>query len=448
MTARLAAELRGLASVLAPLVCGLLLALGARRALGREVGSRARALLAASAALVVGAALLAGLPALGVWDALTVAVAAGLGVWLGAGPHAGRGLTRVCVVSALVCLVLEVAARQAPRSARRLPGGEAARWLVPFADRDAPCRGMFPAEAYWSERDPPAAAARGALPRVVHVGDSMVEPAFVDGADGFVARLDRGDARARHLDGGIQYASPEAYWLFARQWLAHGRVDHLVVYLFAGNDFVELDRGYLCCDGGPIVAWEGEQPRVACTAERVGGRAVERLATSPAPYLARTWSSDSALAERVSTDLYAWVYPLLMPEAWDRLSDGVDERSARGGRLLGAMFAEVAARGVPATVVVLPYRPAIARAAGVADATFDVFAGLDRSAAEAHGAMVRAARATGHPVEDAWDVVLEAVRREGLDAIFLPGDVHFSPRGHEVMAEWLGARMGARWRGP
>ena len=38
---------------------------------------------------------------------------------------------------------------------------------------------------------------------------------------------------------------------------------------------------------------------------------------------------------------------------------------------------------------------------------------------------------------DAWDVLADAVRGEGGSRYYLEGDIHFTPEGHRLVADWL-----------
>jgi len=43
---------------------------------------------------------------------------------------------------------------------------------------------------------------------------------------------------------------------------------------------------------------------------------------------------------------------------------------------------------------------------------------------------------------DAWDVLAEAVRRDGARRYFIgEHDIHFTPEGHRLLAEWLDRQL-------
>jgi hypothetical protein len=96
--------------------------------------------------------------------------------------------------------------------------------------------------------------------------------------------------------------------------------------------------------------------------------------------------------------------------------------------ILRAMRDELRARDIAFLVVGLPFRRDLAQ---------------PRSRPTLVDAQLRGCESLGIRTLDAAAPFREAERGNGAGAYFLPGDnVHFSPEGHRLVADWLAPRLG------
>jgi lysophospholipase L1-like esterase len=445
----LAAIAFALALLLAPVVLGLLIAAALRALLPSR---RAQLLWTPPLVLSPVALSLVAIPhinALSFWDVLIAGLGVAAGLTLGmlqpAGGRASSGLRaggRVLVG----LLIAEVIVRVALPSAGSVPPPRSARLMVPVTNRDPPCNVMVPTEAELRERSSSGAPGR---PTVLHIGDSLVAGIGVPASENFVADLNTAQPSVRHLNLGSVGAGPDVYLLALSRWAraAHPRL--AVVYLFAGNDLFDLNAHYLCCPQG-LLRDEGARLTPRCPTARWNIPLRAHLANSPPPFVLRALAGVSRIAghlltfvARVQQDVFRRGFGMV-PSPNDPASQvprwGLFERTIRA---IGATAAE---QHTPLLVVVLPSRTTLERTLGLPALANDYW--VDRARGEAgHRRIVATAREAGLDVLDAWDFVREAMRRDGVEALFAreyPGDVHFSPLGHRRLTDWLLPALRAR----
>ena len=258
--------------------------------------------------------------------------------------------------------------------------------------------------------------------RVLHVGDSMVFGAGVEPDEAFPAVLGRLEPGVVHVNGGVNGTGPDYYYLLARSFLKGAGFQHVVVYLFPGNDLGDLDREYPAC-GGPLLAYGPNGPLPRC---ELGDIDPPRWGDPP-PYPMRVAARGSALVR------HAWAL-------WTGRR-GVERPALTHLReVLRAMRQDVRAHGAELTAVLLPLRHDVEVAAGrVAPGPTAATEALREQFAEA-------VRQAGVLLLDPWDLVVDAVARDGSERWFaeqVPGDPHLSAEGHDLLARWLHERLPA-----
>jgi hypothetical protein len=384
---------------------------------------------------------------IGLWDALLGAALGGLGLAAGLrAPALGAALRRLALAGAaslLGALALELVTGSFLPRPPAFPPPESARAFVladaPTASyrfhhsnyKRAVCEATYGNDVLRAYRDlratrPPEWNALAH--RVVHVGDSMVYGLSVTEGETVPAALQRLDPMNLHVNAGIPSIGPDAYWMLARSFLAH-RPDLLVVYLFTGNDLTDMDLPYPCSAWGPLLRYKPGSTPVLRLPEPFEWTPVQAgilrwlITQSPPPYPLRVATGWSDLARHATGAFIAAVTRLGTPPfdpalAWSHLE-----------QVMTAIRDDARQADVPLVFVVLPLNFALESA----DPTqSEAFAMRHR--------LVAHSRTLGVPVLDPWDVIGDAVRREGLAALFaqaIPYDVHFNARGSRLLAEWL-----------
>jgi lysophospholipase L1-like esterase len=416
-----------LAVTLAPLAVGLALALAVRPLLARVRRRAALAVALLLAAVGAGIAAVPVLPRVGAWDVVTVALLFGIGFAAAGSRLPLRALLArlaLAIGGMLAAIgVLELAARALPAPAASFAKAAEARFVFAESPRYETCAPLDPAG------NPSVFAARTAhaLPKgrvVMHLGDSMVEGVGVQPEQAFPALLDRAEPGVFHVNAGFASTSIDFQLLVARAWLDRLPVSRLVVYVFGYNDLAELDGDHPCCPGGPLLDADA---RARCPTPRLPSARRDLLATSPAPYAVRVAADRSALARRIAVGFAGASAKL----AHRRRREDPEERFRRYAATMEALRDEAARRHVRLTVVYLPARAALESAAPEASA--------DHALKERVMALCRDLHVG---TLDPWDMLADAVRRDGAGRVYLPPpDVHFTPEGHRLMAEWLAPRL-------
>jgi len=304
--------------------------------------------------------------------------------------------------------------------------GDEIKLLQP-ATRERVCRGAFATMGgRWFDRVVRRTA--GGDEHVLHLGDSMVFGSGVGEHETFVAELDRRDAKRRHVNVSSPDIGPDHLLLTMRRWLKSGRkTKRVVLYVYPGNDLVDLDRPSPCCNGRPLLSYEeGKPPRGRCERLQWRPHGVVAVLKSAPPYPVRVMSKYST----TSAMACAAVRPVA--SAVGRISGLLPTDPAGGDSAwshLGAILSAAAATGVPLDVVVLPERDGLEQPEG------DDNPGYVRSRR-----VVKLCEKLGIRVHDAREVLERPVRREGSAPFFArtyARDYHLSARGHRLVADWL-----------
>ena len=416
--------LLGLSTVLGPLLAGALLGALARRLVADGLRRRLVPALAALSALSP-LALAPWIP-VGVYDLLLMSACFALALYAAGrpGPHAPPPRAGVALAAGIVVLGLgaaELVARRLPHARRPEHRPDELHFVFQNTATDFSC------DAMTSARNAPSlvGARTPGRRRVVHLGDSMV--AAFDAAQGarFTTLVQQGRPAEEHVPFGHIGVGPDVYL-----YLVHGAVpalrpDEVVLYLFLGNDFFDIDRPHPCCGMSPILDYSGGAARPRCD---LSSRAVSlrhKLQAGPAPYLLRVLAWRSTLAavlsarfEAATRGAHRWSY-----EDWFPVGDQVEHTVAA----LRAIRAELDRQHVGLTLVLLPPRWALERH----DPRDPLRAARDR--------VLRAAAADHIRAFDSWDLFQDAVDRDPASDWFQreSGNPHFGVAGHRLFARWM-----------
>ena len=436
------------ALIAAPLVAGFGIGRGVRRLARGRVIPR---LVEAGAALVLAALVASGAIAsrVGAWDGIELGLLAGVGLVLGVRGAASRAkgpeLILASVTTVLMLGFAELASRLVLPPPPHLPPASSARVMIPRLDATrlayvdpsfppgdtlAACSLAFPAvaPARFAER-------RGAddgRPVVLHLGDSMTYGLYVERAQAFPALLEKLDPRLAHVNAATPATSADFHFVVAQQWLDRVRARQIVVHLFA-NDLMEIDQAMPCCADGPLLAYDGPGVVERCPSPRFADGFGDSFAwlvhNSAAPYPLRAATAVSRFAAHVDVAFMAKVSSVSFARAPDEEKWSHVEQAVRGIR------DEAARRRIPLVCVVLPVRQALQAKAPSQHPGYAISARL-RSTCEQLGIRTL----------DPWDEFEQRVRVEGAAPFFVPpDDIHFTARGHQVMAGWLLPRLASDW---
>jgi hypothetical protein len=400
---------------------GLGIGLGLRRVRRRRTRSRAgAAVIPAVVTLGAGAGLRVLLPGAGGWDVAGLSILLGLGVATGRAADVRRGVIaagRLAAIVAVTLIALEPAARLVLPPA---PG-----FTPPGPDDWIPLRtpGNREDQPRWRLADPDAATSMipdlpAATPRVLHVGNSVVEGAGVRPNEAFPGLLDATDPGSRHVNLGVAGTTADFAWMLVRNWVDAGRAGPLVLYLHP-NLQNAMDAPRPWC-GGPLVDYAPQGPVRRCPHADPGPLAFQaRLVDAPLP-LRVAAAAGSSLAGHV---LLAFSRMTGVPGTSPQ---PIDVSLAHAGVLLADLARVLRDAGIPWVVVVLPGRPDLEG---------------DEQEHRLHEAIASMARSSlgpaAVPVLDARAALAAAVARDGSDALFVDRCCHLSPRGHAVVADWL-----------
>lgn len=279
-------------------------------------------------------------------------------------------------------------------------------------------------------------AAGQELPRILHLGDSILEGAGVAWEETATAELNRIDSRVAHHNFGAAGSGPDFQLLMLRRVLNEMTPAQVVLHVFPSNDLSDLNQSYACCPEGPILLDDGANLTARCPTPRwrfsktsallAPPPAALRLAAVHSLAAGHAWSAISHVQYRLAS----WLPPASMEQP-HVLFDWI----------VRAMKEGVENRGTTLVAVVVPLRSDLERHARDPG---------DPALAESlahHSRVVGVLKRVGIPVHDAWPLFEEALRSEPSDSLFIdpPGDPHFSPRGHELYAQWLHARFSGKW---
>jgi lysophospholipase L1-like esterase len=407
----------------------------AAAALGRALRSPLARIHRAARAAIALTPLLAALAAatsvdrLGAWDLLTIGLALSLGLLLGstAGPlrTSVRKASLALAATALSLALLEIITRLLPAPAATFPPPEEARLILSLPPAAEACAPMYPDR--WP--DPfleRTRAVRANAPVTLHVGDSMVEGVGVSPEQAFPALLADRDPSSNHVNAGFASRSIDAELLLVRAWTKRLPVAKVVLYVFGYNDLAELDRAYPCCPGGPLLDASPEA-NARCPEPGLPSGLFARLAASPAPYPVRVATARSALARRIATALAV---------AGNRAGAPADDadpgaRWDRFAAILRALQRELDAKKIPFIVVYLPARASLEDPSPKSTGDHTL-----------RGRVLDLAASIGATAIDPWEILEDAVRRDGAARVYLPPpDIHLTPEGHHLLASFLAPRL-------
>ncbi len=416
----------GLVMLAAPVTLGALVGLAAGR-VGRVTWRRTLGAVAVVAPLEAGVlfASLGDAP----WDALLAGSLGALGAAVGVAARrvpTARTAALIALTVALSGLALEVLVRAlleeplAPAPPRFDPLVDQGRYAL------FPGTGASPVEG--------DLAAAGAHPVVLHVGDSMVDPALFPREQTLVGRLARLDPARAHVNLGVPGAAPDLEWLVTRRWLARtrevtGRPPALVVlYPFLMNDIGELGKRFAICGAAPLARLVGSAPVEGCP-EPSEQTLSTKLLVSPPPSAVVRLATGSAVARHVLAALDGARWRAMADDGAFGRTEA--ERWASAERFYEALWRDLRDAGVPLVMVNMPYLPDLVNGL-VADSPIG-----------RHGARLAAlARRLGVPLLDAAPPLRAAVEASGLRAVFpfdrgAAPDFHPGPVGHWALARWL-----------
>jgi len=429
-----------LAMLLAPVALGLLLGVVLRRLRKRPSEGRRAAWLMGLATTATGLLVGAFQSTIGLWDAAWIGLLMGLGLVAGAfGTRRlllGRwlGLT---LATGVIFAVTEVSVRCLLPTPPAFPPPEEATVVLDAdgdGERDLELR-RFP----WDEEacsrlfsQPVRGATAPWRPErrhILHLGDSIAFGLNLNETDRFMNRLDATYPGFWRLDGTCPGTSFDFHLLVLRRTLERVRPDLVLVHAYSGNDLEEMDRSYGCCEGRPLLCFDGERPEPSCPAPLEGRGDVGLLrwilTSAPPPWVLRVSTALSFSARWLTAAWATWASRLADTR------DGSDETAwVHLEAAMRAIRDEASGAGARAAIVVLPGRDLVERTG-------------ERSRM-VHAGLIQYARGLGLPVLDAEPVVQALYEARGVDATFAnawQGDIHFSAETHAVLAAWLGSEL-------
>ncbi|MBL6975016.1 MAG: hypothetical protein ISR64_04730 [Deltaproteobacteria bacterium] len=370
---------------------------------------------------------------IGLWDGLTLSCLAGLGAFVTAHELAARPSPGNLALGAVVTLaglaLLEGGSRLFLSSPPAFPPAREARFVIPeegaFPLDKGTWRMLYPAlhPEDFAQRTRVAAKATR---HVLHVGDSMVEGLGLAPSASFPAVMTRLDKGVAHLNAGVSGTGPDFYYALARSWMKVLDVDLVVLHLFVGNDFDEMDFPYAYCDDGPLLDYGDQGPVWNCPEPRWGATRNWPRLVSPAPYFLRVSTEFSVLARHLCSLFWH------MTTSYGR--DSQDEEAfAHFRSIMEALDRETRQAGARLTVVFLPDHWAILNEDGGRYEDTPV-----------RKRMFETCESLGIPTLDAADLFRRAIAEKGSREWFISQisiDPHLNPRGHELLAEWLLKRL-------
>ena len=368
---------------------------------------------------------------IGFWDWLTLGTLFGIG--LAAGSHDSfRRIQRASVVLGvavtMVCLALaEVICRQLPAPAFRFPDASAVHLSVEghggiLTDGESQVRPLYP-EVFPEAADERLGTVARQAPAVFHVGDSMVHGTSIGFDGAFPALLMQQQPDLHHVNLGVPGTGTDFQVLLVENWVQRLRPQHVVLYLFPANDLFDIGRAYPFCDNGPIFAFESADLEPLCPQPVWVGPSHSRLLESPPPYPVRVLASWSALARQLCGMTWA-------VSSWLKQNREVETQLGQLTRLISALATSLDHRDIRFTVVLLPYR-----------ARFQRLIDGEPPDDDYHMQVLKALEQLPVRLLDAGPLFENAVLADGsTESWFLnkvPDDVHFSAKGHRLLARWL-----------
>ena len=365
-------------------------------------------------------------PELSTWDLIFAGLVLGGAGWTRGryGPIAPPTWGRFILTLLFALALGEGAARLVLPPPDPLPPPQAARLLFEPEARERSCQAIYP--GLYPDAKPPSRAKQGI---VLHLGDSMVEGQEVAPSERFTAILSEEDEATQHLNAGFAGTGPDHHLRVLRAWWPLLEPEVVVLYLYPGNDLLDLDRDYACCGHGPLLDG-GLESR--CEAPQWAFPLQALLARSPPPYLLRALSGHSRFAAHL-TGGFSRLALVLEPRLGEA-AGGVEpeEAWARYRDVMVAIKRFVSDRGATLHIVLLPTRAAL-EPEGEASRTLEVG---DRIAEVLRLAQI-----------PAWDArpMFRTLGRQGSFAHLFsdlgPYNEHLGKEGHRALANWLLGRL-------
>lgn len=263
----------------------------------------------------------------------------------------------------------------------------------------------------------------------MHLGDSMIYGQGCGNSATATAALERLDPGYAHINLGMPGTSLDAQYQLWRNLRDALRPVGVVVHVYLGNDFLEMDQPFPCCEEGALLDYADGVPRSRCAQLRWKTSIPTLLDHSPATLLQRGLAPFSRVA----------AYSVVPTQnALHELATRFKGRPLVSRELgwqhweivLRALRNELAERKIRLVLSVLPTRRALAGDA-------------DGSAADKVRVLEVAAR-LGVPVLDPEPALREIIQG-GEGNVFLrdpPGEIHFAEVGNEVYGRWLAGQLG------
>lgn len=433
-----------IALVLAPLLLGALVGWRMRvRRPGRSRTAAAAALWLVLPVLVLTVGV-AWFPLVGLWDVWQTALLFGLaGLMVDHAWFAPRFSVPVFAGTLLLGMAgLEVVARTSfghppavdrqrapslwlPKALEEMPDLQVTQW----SEREQVCRivfgndfeGMLDLDLLKTEVTLPATFRPRPVPRhTLHIGDSMVYGMGLERTQTVAAELSRLEPTVEHINAGIIGAGPDEYVALVDAWTERTAIDHVVVFLFEGNDLFDTNAPHPCTGGQSLMLHPPEGATQRPMTRYAGGRrsGLERLARlSPPPYLVRVLARDWVAGGWLAQLLTSW-------QQGDGMISAGDTRDMQKDYLrsdLRGIQRILKDRKIAWTVVILPSIPHLR------------LPERDRPIAVMREEL---GKQLGVRVLDAAPVLI-ALQDRGISPFFSPTDFHLSAAGHTALAEWL-----------
>jgi lysophospholipase L1-like esterase len=421
--------------LVAPLLVGI--------PLGRALRQRNRgAFLGVVVALLLTLAAVEGLQQVGTWDSISIGLLFVTGVLLGCSGIDRRSAMILVVSSVLALAGLEAALRWWLPPPPRFPTPDKAALVLEPAAWDAGCSVLYEAadvdqDVHVLRRIPSRPKLREHAPLVVHLGDSMTYGEGVAEEETFPALLDARQPTVIHRNYGVWAVGTDFEYLLLQRILEVHSPTMVVLHVYLGNDIYDIDRPYACCDAGPLLDYSEGEPIARCVSARWRFPLTLRLGRSPPPYPLRVATSWSYAAGYGATAFSRLASAFESGAGFIRTEGEATESDWEHFREILTKVLDELPPNVELIVNLLPTRQALETA--------------DPTASAAYRAGQRAATVTkqlGIRTLDAWDVLADAVKRDGSPRYFREHDIHFTPEGHQLLANWLETQLSSPMRSP
>lgn len=264
--------------------------------------------------------------------------------------------------------------------------------------------------------------------RVLHIGDSMVQGyGLPQGAPTLTHHLAAAMPQVDHVNVGVPGTSTDCQYLMLASVPAHVQLDEVVVYLFAGNDLMEVGQTPQSFHEPPILVRTPGAGLALIKPQDRPATLLGRFVQDPPPYALRVASVHLEFPRHLLARWYQVTDALMHDAPQDLDPEVLAARGALVRDVLGLFRAEAHRRGARLRVVVVPVRDQ-----------------GNRTAIDAYDTLMAAARDAGVPANGMADIV-DVWHAELSEATLysqrFPGDFHFSATGHARWAAWAQATL-------